>query len=140
MKKIAFLLVMIFLSSSAFAQESSVIDTDKQHLIEHIQDWVAVREDVESQHVEVAALDRRLKVPNCNNQLVIEYPYSTSKNTVQVTCPELSWKVFVSIKINQPKSVLIYTRDINANQLLALDDVNITAIQTSERGYLLTLN
>ena len=134
MKKIAFLLVMIFLSSSAFAQESSVIDTDKQHLIEHIQDWVAVREDVESQHVEVAALDRRLKVPNCNNQLVIEYPYSTSKNTVQVTCPELSWKVFVSIKINQPKSVLIYTRDINANQLLALDDVNITAIQTSERG------
>ena len=85
------------------------MDTEKQDLIEHIQEWVT-SEDVESQHVEVAALDRRLKVPNCNNQFVIEYPYSSSKNTVQVTCPELSWKVFVSIKINQPKSVLIYSK------------------------------
>lgn len=134
MRKIGYWLLIILLGSAAIAQDSSGVVTDRQQLIQYIQSWVADQEGVESHQVDVAAMDRRLKVPNCTNQFVIQYPYATSKNTVQVTCPDLSWKVFVSIKVNKPQSVLVYTRNISANQLLKTADVKLKAILTSERG------
>lgn len=134
MRRTVSLVFAILLGSAAIAQESPAPDNNKRELVQQIQSWVAVNEEIESHQVEVAAMDRRLKVPSCDNTFTIAYPYSTSKNTVQVTCPDTAWKIFVSVKINQPQSVLIYTRDMNANELLTPSDIKSTAIMTSERG------
>ena len=134
MKKIIFAALIVLLSSTAIAQNSTAADANKQQLIQHIQTWVSEREGVAAPQVQVAAMDRRLRVPNCEKPFTVEYPYASSKNTVQVTCPDLSWKVFVSIKINQPQTVLVYTKDINTNELLHADDVKLMAIMTSDRG------
>lgn len=134
MRAIVCLVLAIFLGNTVLAQESPVVDSNKQELIQQIKLWVAANEAVASYHVHVAAMDRRLKVPFCDKPFTIQYPYTTSKNTVQVTCADLLWKIFVSIKINQPQNVLVYSRDISANELLTLSDVKSTTILTSERG------
>lgn len=137
MKKMIFAVLVLLLSDIVVAaQETSAADANKQQLIQHIQNWVSGREGVSAHQVHVAAMDRRLKVPSCDQPFIIEYPYASSKSTVQATCPELSWKVFVTVSVNQPQTVLVYSRDMDANQLLGPEDVKSVAIMTSDRGLL----
>ena len=51
---------------------------------------------------EVQKMDKRIKLPQCSNNLSFNYPFETD-STVEVRCPEINnnWKIFLSVK-NKP--------------------------------------
>lgn len=136
MGKIIFVTIGLLIGFTPALQSSADQADNKGVLIDQIQHWVAGREQVTADAVEVRALDRRLVVPNCNQPYTIDYPFQSSRQTVRVTCPQQPWKLFIGIEIHQSHAVWVYTRDIEANATLQKADLELTFVPNFEKGLL----
>lgn len=140
MKRVIFVTIGLLIGLAPALQISADQADNKRALISQIQDWVAAREQVTADAVEVRALDRRLVVPDCEQPIAIDYPFNTSRQTVRATCQQQSWKLFIGIEIRQSYPVWVYTRDIEANTQLKYTDLELTSVTTLEKGLLANPN
>jgi flagella basal body P-ring formation protein FlgA len=131
-KQIAILFLLLIL----FGATKSISDVPlaKQKLIEDVQNWVALQTNSKPSQIEVAALDRRLRVPTCNFPFEVEFPYSKSKKTVQVKCPSSDWSIFIGVKLANEQTALVYLSDLNAGNSIGADAVKSAMVSASVRG------
>ena len=131
-KQIAILFLLLIL----FGATKSISDVPlaKQKLIEDVQNWVALQTNSKPSQIEVAALDRRLRVPTCNFPFEVEFPYSKSKKTVQVKCPSSDWSIFIGVKLANEQTALVYSSDLNAGNSIGADAVKSAMVSASVRG------
>ena len=131
-KQIAILFLLLIL----FGATKSISDVPlaKQKLIEDVQNWVALQTNSKPSQIEVAALDRRLRVPTCNFPFEVEFPYSKSKKTVQVKCPSSDWSIFIGVKLANEQTALVYLSDLNAGNSIGADAVKSAMASASVRG------
>ena len=131
-KQIAILFLLLIL----FGATKSISDVPlaKQKLIEDVQNWVALQTNSKPSQIEVAALDRRLRVPTCNFPFEVEFPYSKSKKTVQVKCPSSDWSIFIGVKLANEQTALVYVSDLNAGNSIGADAVKSAMVSASVRG------
>ena len=106
-----------------FSATKSISDVPlaKQELIEDVQNWVALQTNSKTSQIEVAALDRRLKVPTCSLPFEVEFPYSKSKKTVKVKCPSSDWSIYVGVRLANEQAALVYLNDLNTGNAIGAD-------------------
>ena len=95
-------------------QSNAQLDLNKQLLIERAQNWVAEQQQIAAEQVDIVALDRRLKVPNCDRPLRFSFPFTSSQKTLLVECPDNDWRVFIQVKTQARVVGFVYRRDMQA--------------------------
>ena len=92
--------------------------------------------------IEVGALDRRLRLPQCDKPLTA-YLGTGSRNatrqSIGVRCEgTVPWSLFVPLSIERPGQVVVTARPIPRGQVITEDDVRLAErdLGTLHRGYL----
>lgn len=128
------LAITLFSGALAWADTSAELGDNKQLLIKQVQQWVAEQEQIAASQVEVAAMDRRLRVPSCTSPLEISFPYASSNQTILAKCPNSRWKVFVGVKIHSLIEGYAFARDMEGNQPLAPADIMLIKLDRPAKG------
>ncbi len=134
MYKSIILLLVVFSSSLATAQNMPELSASKQALINQAKTWVAQQTQLDQDQVEVSATDRRLKIPLCDSVFNISFSYPTSQESIRVSCPSTGWQVFVGIKLIKNTAGLAFKADLPAGQILSPSDVKLVRITTLIQG------
>ena len=120
--------VLLFLSavaaSDGIATDAKARDQDelKEELREQILGEVADMLLVEQDQITVYLDDRRLVVPNCNENFVISLPFS-DRSTVEASCRSENWTKYIRVSLGDYRSVMVYRRDMPAGHTLTRGDV-----------------
>lgn len=122
------------LLAQATIQSNAQLDLNKQILIERAQNWVAEQQQIDVEQVEIVALDRRLKVPNCDSPHHFSFPFTSSQKTLLVQCPDNDWRVFIRVKMQAQIEGFVYRRDMQAQEPLGAADIVKTTIKGSNSG------
>lgn len=139
------LLILAWLLFSAVTQAQSpeqtgvTLSVNKQSLITQAKAWVAKEEQIKPAQIEIAAMDRRLRIPDCEEAFVVSFPYRTSKQTIRVHCVESDWQAFVGVKIHADLRAFSFIKDFPAGHLVKPEDVQETAVSRPVRGLIETL-
>jgi len=96
---LSWLLFGVFTQAQSPVQSGVTLSINKQSLITQAKAWVAKEEQTKPGKIEIAAMDRRLRIPNCKEAFVVSFPYRSSKQTIRVQCIESGWQAFVGVKI-----------------------------------------
>lgn len=73
-------------------------DPARESLLQATRQWVAQNQARPPAEVQFAALDSRLKVQDCDRPLQMDYPFSSSKETVRVRCgSERPWQLYLRL-------------------------------------------
>ena len=113
MIKQIFLFMALLLSPFVGAQEQA-LSPQKQLFIQQAQLWVAEQEQVTQEQVAIAAMDRRLKIPDCANSFSFSFPYASSTGTLRAQCMPGDWQAFVGVTIYRQVRGFAFVRDMNA--------------------------
>jgi flagella basal body P-ring formation protein FlgA len=73
----------------------------RELLTAQLLEWVSSTEGVEGSDVTVAALDGRVRVPDCPDGFEFSFPFN-DKSTVRVSCSSLSWSVVTRVTFERP--------------------------------------
>ena len=84
------LIFALLLASVTQGQMTQPLPVNKQRLIDQAEAWVSEQTGVNTDQIEIAAIDRRLRVPDCDGDFVVSFPYSSSQQTIKVQCPKLA--------------------------------------------------
>ena len=74
-------------------------------------------------------LDKRLKIPVCEESYTISFPYKKTNNTVLAECLKSEWRAYIGIKISQQINAYAYTKNMLPGSLLTMQ--HLTKIQIS---------
>lgn len=94
----------------------------KEELREQILGEVADVLLVERDQVTVYLDDRRLVVPNCNQNFVISLPFS-DRSTVEASCQPENWTKYIRVSVGDYRSLMVYRRDLPAGHAVKRGDV-----------------
>jgi flagella basal body P-ring formation protein FlgA len=124
--------LLILVSSTASAFES--IDTVRKAAANY------VASQLPGATVEAAALDNRLRIADCAQDLRTA-TFGTPANaswTVSVTCRQPAWTLYVPVHIRDQRKVLIATRNLRAGEILAADALSLELRDTARMpsGYI----
>jgi flagella basal body P-ring formation protein FlgA len=92
--------------------------------------------------VEVGALDRRLRLPQCDKPLSAHLSPSSrnaSRQSIGVRCEgAVPWSLFVPVTIERPAQVVVTARPVPRGQVITGEDVKLAErdLNTLHRGYL----
>ncbi len=75
--------------------------TTRELLTAQLLEWVSSTEGVEGSDVTVAALDGRVRVPDCPDGFEFSFPFN-DKSTVRVSCSSPSWSVVTRVTFERP--------------------------------------
>ena len=124
------LLVLLIVQWPAITAEPD----NRLKLVSEVATWVAKELSVGKEQVEVLALDRRLKIPNCNSPFSISFPYTSATNNVRVKCEESGWFAYIGLKIHMEIKALAYKSDFSAGSIITFDDLKpIKIIKNSKK-------
>jgi flagella basal body P-ring formation protein FlgA len=122
------------LVAQATMQSNAQLDLNKQLLIERAQNWVAEQQQIAAEQVVIVALDRRLKVPNCDRPHRFSFPFTSSQKTLLVECPDNDWRVFIQVKTQAQVEGFVYRRDMQAQEPLRAKDIVKKTIKGPSTG------
>ena len=134
------LLILVWLLFSVFTQAQGsgktgvTLSANKQSFITQAKAWVAQQEHIKLDQIEIAAMDRRLRVPDCKEDFLISFPYRSSKQTIRVECIESGWQAFVGVKIHADLRGFSFIRDFPEGHILRPEDVQETSVNRPVRG------
>ena len=94
----------------------------KERLREQILGEVADALVVERDQITVYLDDRRLIVPNCNQNFVISLPFS-DRSTVEASCQSENWTKYIRVSLGDYRSLMVYRRDLPAGQVIKRGDI-----------------
>ena len=77
---------------------------------------------VEQDQVTVYLDDRRLVVPNCNENFVISLPFS-DRSTVEASCHSENWTKYIRVSVGDYRPFMVYRRDLPAGHTVKRGDV-----------------
>ena len=89
-----FWLAALALSFGALAQANSAAES----MGLQVRQWMATTHGANIKDVNIAPLDDRLKVQNCQKLLNIDHPFA-SKETVRVRCSEPVWQLYLQVSM-----------------------------------------
>lgn len=120
----ALLFFSAVLSADGIAKDAKPLDQLelKERLREQIVGEVADALLVEPEHITVYLDDRRLVVPDCNQNFVISLPFS-DRSTVEASCRSENWTRYIRVSLGDYRSLMVYRRDMPAGQTLTRGDV-----------------
>ncbi|MDG2502470.1 MAG: flagellar basal body P-ring formation chaperone FlgA [Porticoccaceae bacterium] len=127
MTKQIFLVVALLISPFVGAQDQA-LSPQKQLFIQQAQLWVAEQEQVTQQQVAIAAMDRRLKIPDCANSFSFSFPYASSTGTLRAQCLPGKWQAFVGVTIYRQVKGFAFVRDMNAGDSPIEADLQPTVV------------
>jgi flagella basal body P-ring formation protein FlgA len=127
MIKQIFLFMALLFSPFMGAQEQT-LSPQKQLFIQQAQLWVAEQEQVPQEQVAIAAMDRRLKIPDCANSFSFSFPYASSTGTLRAQCLPGDWQAFVGVTIYRQVRGFAFVRDMNAGDNPSETDLQPTSV------------
>ena len=131
---LSWLLFGVFTQAQSPEQTGVTLSVNKQSLITQAKAWVAKEEQTKPGQIEIAAMDRRLRIPNCKEAFVVSFPYRSSKQTIRVQCIESGWQAFVGVKIYADVRAFSFIKDFPAGHLVSPGDVQETLVSRPPAG------
>jgi flagella basal body P-ring formation protein FlgA len=120
--------VLLFFSAvvtaDVIAQDAKLLDQRelKERLREQILSEVADSLLVERDQITVYLDDRRLVVPNCNENFVISLPFS-DRSTVEASCHSENWTKYIRVSVGDYRPLMVYRQDLPAGHSVKRGDV-----------------
>ncbi|MGB2155029.1 MAG: hypothetical protein ACPHVT_06105, partial [Porticoccaceae bacterium] len=102
------LIFALLLASVTQSQITQPLPANKQRLIDQAEAWVSEQTGVDTDQIEIAAIDRRLRVPDCDGDFVVSFPYSSSQQTIKVQCPQTGWQIFVGVSLHRSSQGFVF--------------------------------
>ena len=136
---LSWLLFGVFTQAQSPEQTGVTLSVNKQSLITQAKAWVAKEEQTKPGQIEIAAMDRRLRIPNCKEAFVVSFPYRSSKQTIRVQCIESGWQAFVGVKIYADVRAFSFIKDFPAGHLITPNDVQETLVSRPPAGLIESL-
>ena len=128
-------IVIALLALIACDSAGNEVSENKQSLITQAQQWVSQQTGVTAEQVNINAMDRRLKVPHCEDSFSIAFAYKANQNTIRITCEKLNWQVFVGVKVIKNIVGLSYARAIGMGETISADDVIPAELPALTKGF-----
>ena len=94
----------------------------KEKLKEQILVEVAGALLVEQDQITVYLDDRRLVVPNCNENFEISLPFS-DRSTVEASCHSENWTKYIRVSVGDYRPLMVYRRDLPLGHIVKRGDV-----------------
>ena len=77
---------------------------------------------VEQDQITVYLDDRRLVVPNCNENFAISLPFS-DRSTVEANCHSENWTKYIRVNVGDYRPLMVYRRDLPAGHTIKRGDI-----------------
>ena len=135
MHKLIIFVLALLAASLSFGQNMQPLTANKQLLISQAQNWLSQQTGVPAKQIEIAAIDRRLRVPDCNSRFAISFPYASSQQTIKVECPGSKWQIIVAVKMRSSAQGLVFVRDMQINEPVGADDVEVKTFERPIKGF-----
>ena len=120
------ILLFLFTAMTADGIAKDVKSVDQRELKEKLREQilgeVADALLVERDQITVYLDDRRLVVPNCNENFVISLPFS-DRSTVEASCHSESWTKYIRVSVGDYRPSMVYRRDLPAGHTVKRGDV-----------------
>lgn len=94
----------------------------KEELREQILREVADMLLVEQDQITVYLDDRRLVVPNCNENFAISLPFS-DRSTVEASCRSENWTKYIRVSVGDYRPLMVYRRDLPVGHTVKRGDL-----------------
>jgi len=128
------LIFALLLTSFTQSQTAQPLPANKQRLINQAQVWVSQQTAVATEQIEIAAIDRRLRVPDCDGDFVVSFPYASSQQTIKVQCPDTGWKIFVGVSLHRSSKGFVFKKDMQVNQSVSAAEVTEKTFDRAIKG------
>ena len=111
-------------NADGIAEDAKSVDQRelKERLGEQILSEVADALQVERDEITAYLDDRRLVVPNCNENFVISLPFS-DRSTVEASCHSKNWTKYIRVSVGDYRPLMVYRRDLPAGHTVKRGDV-----------------
>ena len=120
--------ILLFLSAVA-ATDGIAKDAksqDQRELKEKLKEQILVEVAgallVEQDQITVYLDDRRLVVPNCNENFEISLPFS-DRSTVEASCHSENWTKYIRVSVGDYRPLMVYRRDLPLGHIVKRGDV-----------------
>ena len=112
------------MNADGIAEDAKSVDQRelKERLGEQILSEVADALQVERDQITVYLDDRRLVVPNCNENFVISLPFS-DRSTVEASCHSENWTKYIRVSVGDYRPLMVYRQDLPAGHTVKRGDV-----------------
>ena len=112
---------LVFAIPYGIAQTDIMDVTPKDRLVQTVKNWIAEKEGLDLNSIEVQANDRRFIVPDCDEDFGVSFAFGT-KNNVQVRCNIRDWQAVLRIQIKREHETLVFDRALSKGDLVSQDD------------------
>ena len=131
--------ILIFVLSLSILNAIGVEAEEKDarsNLISDIKNWVSSTLSIQQNEIKVLALDKRLKIPVCEESYTISFPYQKTNNTVLAECLKSEWRAYVGIKISQQVNAYAYTKNMLPGSVLKMQHLTKIEVNKNSKGLL----
>ena len=120
----ALLLLSAVASMDGIAKDAKSPDQRalKEALREQILSEVTDALLVERDQITVYLDDRRLVVPNCNENFAISLPFS-DRSTIEASCHSENWTKYIRVSVGDYRPLMVYRQDLPAGHSVKRGDV-----------------
>jgi flagellar basal body P-ring formation protein FlgA len=74
-------------------------DSPLLNMTNQVRKWLSQTHRVDAASVEIAELDSRIKVQNCDSALRVDHPFASTE-TVRVKCASPLWQLYLQVNLN----------------------------------------
>ena len=108
----------------------------RSNLISDIKNWVSSTLSIQQNEIKVLALDKRLKIPVCEESYKISFPYQKTNHTVLAECLKSDWRAYIGIKISRQVKAYAYTKSMLPGSVLTMQHLTKIAVNKNSKGLL----
>ncbi|MEC7621094.1 MAG: hypothetical protein VYD97_05000, partial [Pseudomonadota bacterium] len=131
--------ILIFVLSLSILNAMGVEAEEKDarsNLISDIKNWVSSTLSIQQNEIKVLALDKRLKIPVCEESYAISFPYQKTNNTVLAECLKSEWRAYIGIKISRQVNAYAYTKSMLPGSVLTMQHLTKIEVNENSKGLL----
>lgn len=114
----------------AAAQAQAAPDGVEQ-LTKSATQWVAESQSIQPDQVTIRTPDRRARIVPCATPLEFQWPFSTSRRTLQASCADPQWRYFLQVEIMRGIPAVVLTHTLAAGTRLTAEDLKTTQLNAA---------
>ena len=120
-------LLTLLVTSGVGIAAGAATPSAQEKLINEIKAWVGDQLATAPDLIEVPPLDSRLKIPQCQGQSSLGFPFST-KDTVRARCSNPEWQAYSRIVVHTPRNGVFAARALPGGKILTDADLAVGRI------------
>lgn len=120
-------LLTLLVTSGVGIAAGAATPSAQEKLINEIKAWVGDQLATAPDLIEVPPLDSRLKIPQCQGQSSLGFPFST-KDTVRARCSNPEWQAYIRIVVHTPRNGVFAARALPGGKILTDADLAVGRI------------